>query len=172
MQLLEDVNIVTEKNDGVPQDRITKSSTKVSDGIAGGLPQDITNYDPEAAEAKPRRRNLRDLLHPGRTEDDDANEIQRTTDSEKAKHTKWNKNPDITIRSQIKATLFGSWFNLLFPFVPAGFAVNYSHRSAIIIFCINFVAIIPSSALLAYSVEEIKLYLGETSGNLLSMTFG
>lgn len=58
-------------------------------------------------------------------------------------------------------------------FVPVGIALNYVPSvSKIVVFVINFVAIIPLAGLLSYATEEIALRTGETIGGLLNATFG
>ena len=56
-------------------------------------------------------------------------------------------------------------------FIPAGFAVYYCHVNQIVVFTINFLAIIPSAIELAFGVDELSLRVGETLGGLISMTF-
>lgn len=60
----------------------------------------------------------------------------------------------------------------LWTFIPTGFAVNYTHQNPIVVFVINFAAIIPSSSLLAFGVEQSMMYLGEKPGAILNMSFG
>ncbi|KAH0536029.1 hypothetical protein FGG08_007078 [Glutinoglossum americanum] len=73
---------------------------------------------------------------------------------------------------QIRATLFSSWINVLFIFAPAGIAVNFLGVSPVIVFVVNFIAIIPLAAMLSYATEELALRVGETLGGLLNATFG
>ncbi|KAL9109539.1 MAG: hypothetical protein Q9227_005875 [Pyrenula ochraceoflavens] len=80
--------------------------------------------------------------------------------------------PKFTPMSQLRATLFNSWINLLLVFVPVGIIVNYLHINPIAVFILNFVAIIPLAALLSYATEEIALRVGEVLGGLLNATFG
>ncbi|KAI9668043.1 MAG: hypothetical protein M1821_000863 [Bathelium mastoideum] len=104
----------------------------------------------------------------GKEEADDGAERSRTTDSEKP------ENPDkhITFKSQVRATVFGSWINVLLLVVPVGFAVNYAHLNGVAVFVINFIAIIPLAGMLSYATEELALRVGETLGGLLNATFG
>lgn len=76
----------------------------------------------------------------------------------------------ITLLGQIKA-IFGSWMNVLLAFVPAGFAVYYTRQDPTTVFIVNFFAIIPTSALLSYSIDELALYIGDTLQGLLTITF-
>lgn len=82
------------------------------------------------------------------------------------------KHPKLTIGGQLKTVLFGSYINILLLVVPVGFAVNYSHQQGVVIFVVNFIAIIPLAALLSYATEELALHVGETLGGLLNASFG
>jgi len=42
----------------------------------------------------------------------------------------------------------------------------------LIVFVVNFLAIIPLAAILSFSTEELALRVGETLGGLLNATFG
>ncbi|KAI9742692.1 MAG: hypothetical protein M1818_003833 [Claussenomyces sp. TS43310] len=78
-----------------------------------------------------------------------------------------------TFGNQIRATLFNSWINLLIFAAPVGIALYYVPGiNPLIIFLVNFVAIIPLAALLSYATEEIALRVGEVLGGLLNATFG
>nr|POE73745.1 vacuolar calcium ion transporter [Quercus suber] len=76
---------------------------------------------------------------------------------------------------QVKVVLL-SWVNILLVAVPAGFALNYalgdSRTEQIIIFVVNFIAIIPLAGMLSFATEELALYVGETLGGLLNASFG
>lgn len=82
------------------------------------------------------------------------------------------KQPIITPWTQFKHVVFGSWVNILLLAVPAGFAVNYAHLNGIIVFVINFIAIVPLAGMLSYATEELALHIGETLGGLLNASFG
>ncbi|KAI9723157.1 MAG: hypothetical protein M1828_004260 [Chrysothrix sp. TS-e1954] len=81
----------------------------------------------------------------------------------------------LTFASQMKATI-GSWVNILLICVPLGIALNYAlddqrtHR--IIVFVINFLAIVPLAGILSYATEELAMRVGETLGGLLNASFG
>ena len=77
-----------------------------------------------------------------------------------------------TFASQIRGTLLNSWINVLLIMVPVGIALNYAKIDPVVIFVINFIAIIPLAAMLSYATEEIALRTGETLGGLLNATFG
>ncbi|KAK4126109.1 Calcium/proton exchanger [Parathielavia appendiculata] len=78
-----------------------------------------------------------------------------------------------TVRNQIERTLFNSWINVLLLAAPAGIALNYVPSvSGVVVFVVNFIAIVPLAAMLGFATEEIALRTGETMGGLLNATFG
>lgn len=76
------------------------------------------------------------------------------------------------LSATLQHILFGSWVNILLPFVPAGLVVRYTHCNAVTIFAVNFIAIFPCSALLAFAVDELMFQVGDKVAALLSMSFG
>ncbi|EXJ74788.1 Ca2+:H+ antiporter [Cladophialophora psammophila CBS 110553] len=80
--------------------------------------------------------------------------------------------PQFTAWSQIRATLFNSWINVLLIASPVGIAVYYAKVDPVAVFVINFIAIIPLAAMLSYATEEIALRTGEVLGGLLNASFG
>lgn len=121
------------------------------------------------AEDGPRKRRLRALVpFIGKKKDEDEQELQRTETTESSKKNR----PKITLLSQAKA-VFASWINLMLIFVPVGLALhNVDSVSRIVVFVINFLAIIPLAAMLSFATEELALYVGETLGGLLNASFG
>lgn len=83
-----------------------------------------------------------------------------------------NGKPNFTVASQLRATIFNSWINVLLVLVPVGIALNYTSVSRTAVFVVNFMAIIPLAAMLSYATEEIALRTGETLGGLLNASFG
>lgn len=79
--------------------------------------------------------------------------------------------PKLTFMSQFKAVM-GSWINILLVFVPVGIALEYSGVNKIVVFVMNFLAIIPLASILSYSTEELAMYIGEVLGGLLNASFG
>lgn len=82
------------------------------------------------------------------------------------------ESPKFTVASQIRATIFNSWINVLILAAPAGIALHAAKANSIAIFVVNFIAIIPLAAMLSYATEEIALRTGETIGGLLNASFG
>lgn len=121
------------------------------------------------AEAGPRKRKMRKFIpFMSKKDDEDEQELQRADTSESRK----KKHPKPTIGSQLKA-VFGSWINLMLVFVPVGIALHEVHSvSRIVVFVVNFLAIIPLAAMLSFATEELALYVGETLGGLLNASFG
>lgn len=78
-----------------------------------------------------------------------------------------------TVANQLQRTLLNSWINLLLVAAPVGIALNYvSSVNKVVVFVVNFIAIIPLAAMLSFATEEIALRTGETLGGLLNATFG
>ncbi|KAK3379882.1 Sodium/calcium exchanger protein-domain-containing protein [Lasiosphaeria ovina] len=78
-----------------------------------------------------------------------------------------------TVGNQITRTLFNSWINVLLIAAPVGIALNYVKGiSGVVVFVVNFIAIVPLAAMLSFATEEIALRTGETVGGLLNATFG
>jgi Ca2+:H+ antiporter len=82
------------------------------------------------------------------------------------------KHKPFTVRNQLGATIFNSWINILILAAPVGIALNYTNVSGIVVFAVNFIAIIPLAAMLSFATEEIALRVGETLGGLLNASFG
>lgn len=128
---------------------------------------------PEVQQEKPRRRFTKRfpfVSSPKKEEDD-----EQIGDAKKVRQgsSMWGKDTQkFTAMSQVKATLFNSWVNVLLIFVPIGIAVNFADVPKVGVFVINFIAIIPLAAMLSYATEEIALRTGETIGGLLNATFG
>ena len=76
----------------------------------------------------------------------------------------------MTAISQVRATLFSSWVNLLFFLVPAGFAVRYTIGDSLATFLLNFFAILPLSSAAEYAIAELMLYIGGHWGGLAYIT--
>ena len=81
--------------------------------------------------------------------------------------------PKFTAWSQIRYSLFNSWINVLLVCAPVGIALHFvPGLNPIVIFVVNFIAIIPLAGTLSYATEEIALRTGETIGGLLNASFG
>ena len=93
--------------------------------------------------------------------------------TEKQSSSFFNKDPKkYTCASQLRATFFNSWVNVLLIFVPVGIAVKATGVSDVATFVVNFVAIIPLAGMLSFATEEIAERTGETIGGLLNASFG
>lgn len=69
-------------------------------------------------------------------------------------------------------TLKSSPVNWLLIFAPLGIIAGKLGWSSSLVFSLNFLAIIPLAALLAFATEELASHVGETLGGLLNATFG
>lgn len=106
--------------------------------------------------------------------DDDANGKKKKVAKQKSgllRHVQ-PKTP-FTVANQLQRTLLNSWINVLLVAAIVGIALNYVKSvDRIIVFVVNFIAIIPLAAMLSFATEEIALRTGETLGGLLNATFG
>ena len=98
---------------------------------------------------------------------------------EKSKPTKSTRFKNVqpkepfTVGNQIQRTILNSWINVLILAAPIGIGLNFVPGvSKIVVFVVNFIAIIPLAAMLSFATEEIALRVGETLGGLLNATFG
>lgn len=133
-------------------------------GPARHVPDSETHESAGVANATRKRK--RKFLPWKKGEEDDAR-VQRANTSESKK----KKYPKLSFMSQFKA-VFGSWINIMLVAVPVGIALEYSPVNKIVVFVVNFLAIIPLAAMLSYATEELAMYIGETLGGLLNATFG
>ena len=112
-----------------------------------------------------------DAAAPGQTS------TQADDDKKKEKQTGlfrhvYPKTP-FTTANQLQRTFLNSWINILLLAAPVGIALNYVKSvNRVVVFVVNFIAIIPLAAMLSFATEEIALRTGETLGGLLNATFG
>lgn len=170
----------------------TRENTSVEDfGIAGnGVPVNgreigSSNESP-TSETLMRRESPTENIHPsmkdraknlihrgGKSEKDtNAAEEQPNDDVQPGSKKKKFANKKYTLKGQLRATIFGSWINILLICVPVGIALNYTNVNGVAIFVVNFMAIIPLAGMLSYSTEEISMRVGETLGGLMNASFG
>jgi Ca2+:H+ antiporter len=82
------------------------------------------------------------------------------------------KHQPFTLRNQLQNTIGNSWINVLLIAAPVGIALNYAGVNKIVVFVVNFIAIIPLAAMLSFATEELALHVGESLGGLLNASFG
>ena len=130
---------------------------------------------------RPRRRKLSVLqkVHLRKLDADTEAEPEREGESEVGALSEKRSPPffskdekKYTIASQLRATFFNSWINVLLIFVPVGIAVKATGVSEVATFVVNFIAIIPLAGMLSFATEEIAERTGETIGGLLNASFG
>jgi Ca2+:H+ antiporter len=137
-------------------------------------PSDLAPGTPEGLRSRPGKQR-QDTGNGFAAEDSQPDEKDGKKGGKKAHSWFTNVQPKekFTVGNQIRRTLFNSWLNILILAAPAGIVMNYvGHVNGIIIFVINFIAIIPLAAMLSFATEEIALRTGETLGGLLNATFG
>ncbi|KAK6600044.1 Vacuolar calcium ion transporter 1 [Botrytis cinerea] len=155
---MQDLEKSAANNDGRPSDPSTEAT------IVGRR----SSRQP-SVEEKARRRFLDRFTKKGR-EEVDGEEKKKKGGIFKGKDI---KHAPFTLRSQLQNTIFNSWINILLIAAPVGIALNYAGGvNGIVIFVVNFIAIIPLAAMLGFATEEISLHVGESLGGLLNASFG
>jgi len=153
------------------EDRLDSNSSG-SARLHSEVPQDGITDRSVGTEGGPRKRKMRKFIpFMGKKhgeDGEDETELQRTETGE-SKKKKW---PKPSVGQQFKA-VFASWINLMLVFVPVGIALaQIDSINGIVVFIINFLAIIPLAAMLSFATEELAIYVGETLGGLLNASFG
>ncbi|KAJ2798007.1 hypothetical protein H4R20_004978 [Coemansia guatemalensis] len=77
-----------------------------------------------------------------------------------------------TVLASLQNAVYASWFNLLLVFVPMGYLAHYLEWPVVAVFVLNYLAIIPLSALMGFATEEVSLRLGTTWGGVVNAVFG
>jgi Ca2+:H+ antiporter len=72
----------------------------------------------------------------------------------------------------VRAELYTSYIYALLVFVPLGFVAGTLGWDSIMISIFNFIAIIPLSALVSFSADELSKSVGPLVGGLINATFG
>jgi Ca2+:H+ antiporter len=80
--------------------------------------------------------------------------------------------PEPTFASSFKFFACSSYLNYLLVFVPLGVIAELLHWPGTVVFCLNFIALVPLAKILGLATEEIALRTNETIGGLLNATFG
>lgn len=152
------------------EDRLDSNSSGSARLQSEALHDGITDRS-VGTEGGPRKRKMRKFIpFMGKKHGEDGEdemELQRTRTGE-SKKKKW---PKPSVGSQFKA-VFASWINIMLIFVPVGIALKQVHVNGIVVFIMNFLAIIPLAAMLSFATEELAIYVGETLGGLLNASFG
>ncbi|KAI8326348.1 calcium/proton exchanger, partial [Martensiomyces pterosporus] len=78
----------------------------------------------------------------------------------------------ISVRASLRNIALASWLNALVVVVPIGYVAHYLRWPVVAVFILNFIAIIPLSALMGFATEEVSLRLGPTWGGLINASFG
>jgi Ca2+:H+ antiporter len=121
-------------------------------------------------------------------EDGDMNKKKFSTDQEsgdsrededekkerlKREHDERMKAP-IPVVQQIKTVLFPRWLtiNWLLVAAPVGIGLHFTSVDPLVVFIVNFIAIVPLAGILSFATEEIAIRVGEVLGGLLNASFG
>lgn len=75
---------------------------------------------------------------------------------------------------QFRTVLAPRWLtiNWLLIFAPVGIGLHFTKVDPLVIFIVNFIAIIPLAGILSFATEEIAIRVGEVLGGLLNASFG
>ena len=150
-----DNGTMEEKTGRVQSDRSSYTEVPLNNGTT------TSAYHSEKTAEKKHGLHLPHFLGGKKEEDDDNNG-----------KVKKEQQYTFTFWGQFRATILGSWVNILLIFSPIGIAVHFAKINDVAIFVINFIAIIPLAGLLSYATEEIALRTGEVMGGLLNASFG
>lgn len=101
-----------------------------------------------------------------------ASEEMTEEEKKKARHERLHRPKPIM--QQIKIVLVPKWItvNWLLLAAPVGIGLHFTSVDPLIIFIVNFIAIIPLAGILSFATEEIAIYAGEVLGGLLNASFG
>lgn len=97
-----------------------------------------------------------------------TNHLAKFTDDDRPAYVKYPSKVLNTVWQTVKC----SPANILLPLVPVGIIAGISGWDPVAIFVLNFLAIIPLAAVLAFATEELAAKLGSTIGGLMNATFG
>ena len=64
------------------------------------------------------------------------------------------------------------WPYLLVPFIPAALILELAHGTAVVLFAVSALGVIPTAALMGRATEELAARAGPGVGGLLNVTFG
>lgn len=67
--------------------------------------------------------------------------------------------------------IFSSRYNIMLFFIPIGYITYFLNSNVILVFVMNFLAIISLGKLLEFAVNELSYNVNETLGGMLNMTF-
>lgn len=117
----------------------------------------------QPADGQPRKRKLGGLF----------GKLKKHKKDDKEEDDEPEEKQKFTAMGQFRATVLNSYINVLLIAAPVGIALSQVKSvNPVVVFVVNFIAIIPLAAMLSYATEEIALRTGETIGGLLNATFG
>lgn len=104
--------------------------------------------------------------------------LSREDEDEKAErlkreHDERMKAP-IPVVQQARTVLFPRWLtiNWLLIAAPVGIGLHFTNVDPLVVFIVNFIAIVPLAGILSFATEEIAIRVGEVLGGLLNASFG
>lgn len=110
--------------------------------------------------------------------DDEANQVAHEAQPLLSPEDRRQSEPSLWVRAAVNAAhtantaIRNDRTYVLFIFLPLGIAARLFGWPAITTLIFNLLAIIPLSALISYSADELSIYVGELVGELINATFG
>jgi hypothetical protein len=127
----------------------------------------------QSSEQKARQRFIRKFVKKTVEKEDDEPIDDRRGERKRPWYKgKFLYHRPFTVRNQLQATIFNSWFNVLLVCTPIGFVLNYTHANPNAVFFVNFVAILPLAGIIGTAMDDLILRTGNVVGALVYMSFG
>lgn len=168
---------------GSPTDTITTQGTN-ADYYNPEHASNASTLNGDVAKETLSRRNLGSVPEDGTkekfsTDQESGNSgMTREDDDEKAErlkreHDERMKAP-IPWVQQFRTVLAPRWLtiNWLLIAAPVGIGLHFTSVDPLVIFIVNFIAIVPLAGILSFATEEIAIRVGEVLGGLLNASFG
>jgi Ca2+:H+ antiporter len=148
----------------------SNATTLNGDNEKAGLnKRGLTSVPEDGAMNKEKFSTDQESGNSGMSPEDDDDKAERL----KREHIERMKEP-IPVVQQIRTVLFPRWLtiNWLLLAAPVGIGLHFTSVDPLIIFIVNFIAIVPLAGILSFATEEIAIRVGEVLGGLLNASFG
>ncbi|KAJ2743960.1 hypothetical protein GGI20_003341 [Coemansia sp. BCRC 34301] len=130
---------------------------------------EITNDAPDLLNSRQLRRQVaRYSTAPQKPDDDDS----AAGGEDRLAGRCRGQSQNITVLASLRNAAMASWLNVLLVFVPLGYLAHYLRWPVVAVFVLNYLAIIPLSALMGFATEEVCIRLGPTWGGVVNAAFG
>ncbi|KAJ1722558.1 hypothetical protein LPJ61_005916 [Coemansia biformis] len=131
-----------------------------------------TSDSPDMLNSRQLRRRVARCIEPSNGDSGEP-ESQPSDESKGPGGTSGREEANVlTVVGSLRNAVCASWFNVLLVFAPLGYLAHYLRWPVVSVFVLNYLAIIPQSALLGFAIEEVSLRLGPTWGGVVNAVFG